>query len=74
MIEVDISILRNEMEKLGKMLDEFEKRHGMSSGEFRDRFDAGELGDDREFIKWHACKDTYDELGKRCAEMRNRID
>ncbi|MCK4615132.1 MAG: hypothetical protein KAU14_10045 [Thermoplasmata archaeon] len=74
MIEVDISIQTKEMRNLRKTLEEFEEKYNMSSDEFVRRFNNGEMGDDREFIRWYAYKDAYNELEKRCNELRNHID
>lgn len=65
MLEVDISIQKKEMRNIKKTLEEFEKKHGMSSDEFLKRYTDGELGDHREFIRWYAYKNTYDELKKQ---------
>ena len=33
---------------------EFEQRHGMSTEEFLERFEAGSLGDQQEWFDWYA--------------------
>ena len=47
---------------LEKSLADFETRYNMDSDTFFEKFDAGELGDDSEYIKWYAYKDTHNRL------------
>jgi hypothetical protein len=37
---------------LRRELASFEAKHGMTSSQFYNRFRAGELGDDAEFMRW----------------------
>ncbi len=74
MIGVDLSIIERELTRFSAELKEYENRHGMSSEKFMGSFDSGELGDDREFIRWYACKKTHDELANRKRELGNRLD
>ncbi len=39
---------------------EFENRYGMSSDEFIERFESGELGDDEQWFDWYAEKHGLD--------------
>jgi hypothetical protein len=32
----------------------FERKHGMTTAEFRVRFDSGDMGDDAEWFDWYA--------------------
>jgi len=40
-----VGLIREEVEG-------FEKRYGMSSDEFVDKFERGELGDDQDYFEW----------------------
>lgn len=46
--------LRVHLTKLHSQLAEFEKRYGMSTVTFFERFERGELGDDMDFMEWAA--------------------
>ncbi len=48
--EADIS--RQQLAQLQSDLAEFEARYGMTSEEFYARFQAGELGDDMDYVEW----------------------
>ncbi len=50
-------------------LAELEKHHNMSSDIFYDKFNTGELGDNSEYIKWYAYKDTHNKLMDRAKEI-----
>lgn len=65
MMEVELSIIKKEMKKIKDKLKDFEKKFKMSSDEFFKKFNNGELGDKREFIKWYAYIDTFNGLKKR---------
>ena len=47
---------------LEKLLADFETRYNMDSDVFYEKFNAGELGDNSEYIKWYAYKDTHNRL------------
>ncbi len=56
---------KHELKQVENSLADFEKRHKMSSDEFYEKFNAGKLGDDREYIKWCAYKDAFNKLMER---------
>ena len=43
----------------------FEQQHQMSSRQFMQRFDAGELGDDAQYFDWYAAKRGLDIWARR---------
>jgi len=43
--EAKVGLIREEVEG-------FEKRYGMSSDEFVDKFERGELGDEQDYFEW----------------------
>ncbi len=45
----------------------------MSSNNFYKKFNEGKLGDDREYIKWFAYKDTYNRLKERLKEIERVV-
>jgi hypothetical protein len=64
--------LRNESELARARRDSFEhacrtleQQHQMSSTQFMQRFDAGELGDDAQYFDWYAAKRGLDIWARR---------
>jgi hypothetical protein len=47
-------VLAAELKPARQRLVQFEKRHGFTSAQFEKRFEAGKLGDDREWFDWSA--------------------
>jgi hypothetical protein len=73
MFKMELSMVKRELKQVEKALSDFEKRHKMSSDEFFKKFSAGKLGDDREYIKWYAYKDTYNKLMDRSKEIERIV-
>ncbi|MBU1615927.1 hypothetical protein KJ693_11560 [bacterium] len=54
---IEENILSLSLKKYQKELENFEKKHQMSTDEFTERFNAGKLGDDGVWFDWlFACK------------------
>lgn len=45
-----------------KMLTYYEKKYGMQTDYFYERFIKGNLGDEQDFFEWKALKEIHDEL------------
>ena len=73
MLKVELGMVKRELEQVKNSLDDFEKRYKMSSDEFYNKFNAGKLGDDREYIKWYAYKDTFNKLMERLKEIEKIV-
>ncbi len=73
MLKVEMGMVKRELKRVNNSLADFEKRHKMSSDEFYEKFNAGELGDDREYIKWYAYKDTFNKLMDRLSEIEKVV-
>ncbi len=73
MFKVELGMVKRELKKITDTLTDLEKRHKMSSDEFYEKFNAGKLGDDREYIKWYAYKDTFNKLMDRLKEIEKVI-
>lgn len=73
MFKVELSMVKRELKQVEKALGDFEKHHKMSSDEFYKKFSAGKLGDDREYIKWYAYKDTHNKLMDRLKEIERLV-
>jgi len=73
MLKVELGMVKRELKQVKNSLADFEKRHKMSSDEFYEKFNAGKLGDDREYIKWYAYKDTFNKLMGRLKEIETVV-
>lgn len=73
MFKMELSMVKRELKQVEKTLSDFEKHHKMSSDEFYKKFSAGKLGDDREYIKWYAYKDTHNKLMDRLKEIERLV-
>ena len=73
MFKVELDMVMREMKQIEIALAELEQRHNMSSDIFYVKFNAGELGDNREYIKWYAYKDTHIKLMERANEIEKLI-
>jgi hypothetical protein len=52
-------------------LKTFEEKHGMSSEEFRNRFESGVLGDDAEWFDWLYVYEAYNATLRRKALLES---
>lgn len=73
MLKVELSMVKREIKQVKKSLADFEKCHKMNSDEFYEKFNKGKLGDDREYIKWYAYKDTFNKLMERSKEIEKIV-
>ena len=61
--------------RLADQLQEFEQRYSLKSTEFRRRYEAGELGDEMDFVEWSATVEMLNNIEShlellRTAEIR----
>ena len=61
--------LRSKVEEINQTLTEiqhsityFERKYGMTTEDFYEKFIRGEVGDDMDFFEWKAVKELSDEL------------
>ena len=73
MLKVELGMVKRELKQVKNSLADFEKRHKMSSDDFYEKFNAGKLGDDREYIKWYSYKDTFNKLVERSKEIEKVV-
>lgn len=65
--EIELFGLRKELREVQARIDRFEKQFNMATESFLKKFNAGEIGDEADFIEWFA----YSDMG---AELRKKID
>lgn len=71
LFSVEAAEAQRDVEEFSAALLKFEKRFGMESNDFYDRFEAGELGDDTDFIEWASFIDMYRHAESRLAALRD---
>jgi len=63
-IQHRVEEINHESRKVLESIEYFQRRYGLKTREFYEKFLKGELGDDMDFFEWKACKEIYDELRK----------
>lgn len=64
---------RNKLLEYRRVLADHEQRHGMTTAEFRRKFESGELGDDVEWFDWDGYAALAEEAEKKLAEVERGI-
>jgi len=62
-------ITEMKLEKIEDQIGEFEKENDMTSEKFREDFEKGNLGDNKEFMKWDMLLDAKEELEAKKKEL-----
>lgn len=60
--EMELSELKRNLDDLDMRIVQLERQYAMSSREFSERFDSGELGDAADFVEWSAYADMRIQL------------
>lgn len=68
-IEYETSQLKKGIINIQLDLKSFEKRYGLSSKDFYQKFKSGEFGDDEDYIIWAGIYELLDQNQKRLAEL-----
>ena len=64
--EAKVGLIREEVEG-------FEKRYGMSSDEFVDKFERGELGDDQDYFEWWGLVRGLEKIEERIGKNKSGV-
>jgi hypothetical protein len=64
-IQHRIEEINRELAEIAKNLEYFERKHGLKTDKFYQKFLKGEMGDDMDLFEWKASKEIYDELRKQ---------
>ena len=68
-VENELKILKAGVAITYRKLEGLEKRYGMSSKQFYDRFKIGEVGDDFEYIRWAGEYETLQQLERDYSDL-----
>lgn len=66
-------IVESKIRKYKKKLDKYEKKHGMDSEEFIQKFESGELGDDEKWFEWKFAWEAYKRLMSREEQLDKAV-
>jgi len=69
-VENELKIIGFGIAKTKKKLEELEKKFGMDSGNFYEKFNEGKLGDDLEYIRWAGEYETLQKLQRDHNDLR----
>jgi len=68
-LRAKIAELNNKLREIEESIRYFERKYGMKTADFYDKFKRGEAGDAMDFFEWKALKELNDEL----TEERNAL-
>jgi hypothetical protein len=69
-VENEIKVMDFGIAKTKRRLGELEKEFGMSTREFYEAFQKGNLGDDLEYIRWAGEYETLERLQKDYGDLK----
>jgi uncharacterized protein len=64
-LERALKICNVTLAKIREKLEEYETKYNMTTEEFNERFEKGQLGDDEDFFEWNAYKEYCNDWQKR---------
>lgn len=64
-LEQNERVAKYKIKKYSDTCENFEKKYGMGSDLFMEKFDSGKLGDDDDFFDWYAAKRGLDIWNKK---------
>ena len=73
-LNVEYRRLQLESRIVEEKIKRFEKKYGMSSSEFLERYSRGELGDDEEFIEWYGELKFLERIHRELEELKKIED
>ena len=72
-LEREAGLLRVKARVLRGRIKRFEEKYGMGSGEFRKRFERGELGDEEDFFVWWSLLEALSQVEKRLNSIEREL-
>ena len=73
-LSIEYRRLQLELKMTKEKIREFEKKYGMSSSRFLERYARGELGDEEEFMEWYGELKFLEKVSKELEELKNIAD
>lgn len=72
-IRKDLNEGRYVLEKFREKLEEFEDKYDMTSKEFIEKFESGEIGDDQDFFEWYAVYQSKQHWKEKTDKLREAV-
>ena len=72
-IEGELKILKAKLEDFQEEMDRFELKHGLSSKEFYEKFESGELGDDEDYFVWWSAIHAHKSINARLDTLQEPL-
>ncbi len=69
-LDLNERVAKFKIKKYSGICENFEKKYGINSGLFMERFEAGKIGDEDGFFDWYAAKRGLDIWNKRLKIIR----
>jgi len=73
LLDVTLNQYRLRLKRYERDLHEFEKRYGMESATFYQRFEAGELGDDMDFFEWAGMYELCQDIIEKTQRLESAL-
>jgi len=72
-MEGELKILRTKMKGFEGEMRKFESKRMLSSKEFYEKFEGGELGDDEDYFKWWAAVQAHQSIKARAETLQELL-
>lgn len=73
-LNIEYRRLQLELRMVEEKIRRFEKKYGMSSNEFLERYSRGELGDEEEFMEWYGELKFLERIHRELEELKKIAD
>ncbi len=70
LLDRERQVLRKQRDELSSELDQFEQQYALSSTEFYEKFEHGEMGDEIDFVDWAGAWGVYQTVLKSLAAIQ----
>ena len=72
-LQREAGLLKVKARVLRERIKRFEEKYGMSSGEFKERFERGELGDEEDYFVWWSLLEALSQVEKRLKSIEKEL-
>lgn len=73
-VSFQLSKYRNSIDQINRELEKFETAYKMSSEQFYQKFEAGQLGDDEDFFEWSGLYENVLLYRKRIEDLGSLVN
>lgn len=72
-MERELKILKAKLEGFEEEMHKFESKHMLSSKEFYEKFESGELGDDEDYFAWWSAIHAHESIKARTETLQELL-